>query len=385
MTAMTAQPEVSAINLQTAVAMSQSADADWTIKEIVQQPAIWEEALRNVEACASADWDWLAPLLARSDLRIILTGAGTSAYAGRMLAPVLTQTLGRRVEAIATTDIVSSPLQHLLPEVPTLIVSYARSGSSPESVAAFELAEQLINDCHQLILCCNPDSALVRACPAAKDAHCLLMPPAALDRSFAMTSSFSSMVLTTLCLFAPDLDQAEAAIRASRVLLEAPMSEIRQLVGTGLSKVAFLGSGGLSGLATEAALKTLELSAGRTDCYSESALGFRHGPKFVVDNRTLVVVMPGADPYTRLYDEDIFAELTSDAVARKVVRLDHLACLESAALSEAWLGLVYLVWCQMLAYTNSLALGLNPDNPCPSGEVNRVVQGVTIHPFGGAE
>ena len=32
----------------------------------------------------------------------------------------------------------------------------------------------------------------------------------------------------------------------------------------------------------------------------------------------------------------------------------------------------------------SLALGLTPDRPDPAGTVNRVVQGVTIHPWNGA-
>ncbi|EGU60644.1 tagatose-6-phosphate kinase AgaZ, partial [Vibrio nigripulchritudo ATCC 27043] len=50
-------------------------------------------------------------------------------------------------------------------------------------------------------------------------------------------------------------------------------------------------------------------------------------------------------------------------------------------LGEAWLCFPYILFCQMLAFEKSLHLGLGPDNPCPTGEVNRVVQGVTIHPF----
>lgn len=41
----------------------------------------------------------------------------------------------------------------------------------------------------------------------------------------------------------------------------------------------------------------------------------------------------------------------------------------------------YLVFGQILALKKSLNLGLTPDNPCPTGEVNRVVKGVTIHQF----
>lgn len=373
---------LTAVETATPITEAASPTSDWTIREIVQQPDVWQAALDDLEVRRAELEAWLQPLLADPGLRIVLTGAGTSAYAGKMLAPLLTRRLGRRVEAIATTDIVGSPLQHLLPDSPTLLISFARSGSSPESVAAFDLAERLVTRCHHLVLCCNPDSCLVESSRAAADAKCLIMPSASLDRGFAMTSSFTSMVLVTAALFAPDADQARTAIVAARSLLSAPSASITDLVGQGFVRVAFLGSGGLHGLAIEAALKMLELSAGRTGCYAESALGFRHGPKFVVDERTVVVLLTNSDPHTRRYDLDIYEELQRDGIAKHVVKLDDLDCLNGVDLSEEWLGLVYIVWCQLLAFRNSVAVGNTPDNPCPSGEVNRVVQGVTIHAFG---
>ena len=85
------------------------AGALWTAREIAQQPSSWR---RTQDCCASrpaGSRAFLAPLLARSDLRIILTGAGSSAFIGECLAPLLLQRLGRRVEAIATTDLLSGP------------------------------------------------------------------------------------------------------------------------------------------------------------------------------------------------------------------------------------------------------------------------------------
>jgi tagatose-6-phosphate ketose/aldose isomerase len=38
---------------------------------------------------------------------------------------------------------------------------------------------------------------------------------------------------------------------------------------------------------------------------------------------------------------------------------------------------------QLLGLSYSLQLGATPDNPFPSGTVNRVVQGVRIHEFDG--
>src|SRR5438128_4695066 len=77
----------------------------WTLREIRQQP----DTLRATQGLLARDQAaierFVAPLLARPELRIVLTGAGTSAFIGESLAPWLSRALGRSVEAIATTDI----------------------------------------------------------------------------------------------------------------------------------------------------------------------------------------------------------------------------------------------------------------------------------------
>ena len=116
-------------------------DGYWTAREIEQQPESWRRTSEQLAAKAKRVNAFLEPILERSDFRIILTGAGTSAFAGASIAPSLSRLLGRRIEAIATTDLVSGPEQHFHRDLPTLMVSFARSGNSPESVAAVRLAE----------------------------------------------------------------------------------------------------------------------------------------------------------------------------------------------------------------------------------------------------
>ena len=48
---------------------------------------------------------------------------------------------------------------------------------------------------------------------------------------------------------------------------------------------------------------------------------------------------------------------------------------------DALVALAYLVFAQYLALFTSLEYAKTPDNPFPSGEVSRVVQGVTIYPI----
>ena len=167
--------------------------ADWTAREIAQQPTLWPTIVRQV-ASDKALHAYLAPLLADRNVRVVCTGAGTSAYVGQCLVPALART-GRRADAIATTDIVSNPLSAFTCEAPTLVVHFARSGDSPESVAAFDLAEQLIERCHQLVITCNSQGKLLRHAQEKTPGHFIVLPDACNDRSFAMTSSFTGMLL----------------------------------------------------------------------------------------------------------------------------------------------------------------------------------------------
>ncbi|WP_410793184.1 SIS domain-containing protein [Kribbella sp. C-35] len=361
-----------------------------TQQEVLQQPAVWREVAAILAAKSTQVNEFLRPVLALPDLRIVLTGAGTSAFAGQILAPALSRNLRRRVEAIATTDIVSSPREIFAEDVPTLLVSFARSGDSPESVAATELADTCLRSVHQLVITCNADGHLARTHADDPSSLVLLMPPATNDRGFAMTSSFTSMLLTAWLVLSPDPDLALAdrlAATAEQILSRA--GELATYTTRRYDRIVYLGSGPLAGLARESALKLLELTAGKIVSYYDTPLGFRHGPKAVLEERTLAVVYLSNDPYTRQYDQDIARELRTAIDAGDVLVVDAQPSDQDTILqidgvadvSDAVLALPYVVIAQLLALRFSVALGRTPDNPFPDGEVNRVVQGVTIHPL----
>ncbi|MFV0375239.1 SIS domain-containing protein [Microbacterium sp.] len=358
-----------------------------TAQEITQQPRVWRDAGEMVRARRTA----IDAFLARhADARIVLTGSGTSAFIGRIAAPALTRATGRRVDAVAATDIVSAPCAAFAENVPTVLVSFARSGRSPESVAATELADQLLTDVHHVIITCDVTGDLYRRHSARADDLVLVTPDGTNDAGFAMTSSFSSMLLVALLVFAPRGDEAVAALAsAGEWALNDGGTLPAELAATGFARVVYLGSGPLTGLAQESALKLLELTAGRIVGMFDSPLGFRHGPKSILDDDTLVVVFVSADPYTRQYDLDLLGELVATAGAHRVVAVSAEPVAVDGAtvwtlpgvagLDDAALALPYAVFAQSLALGQSLRLGLTPDNPFPSGDVNRVVQGVTIH------
>ncbi|MBT1003915.1 SIS domain-containing protein [Paenarthrobacter sp. DKR-5] len=366
------------------------AGSEATAREIIQQPDVWREAADLVEAQRESIDSFLAPLLNRPDLRIILTGAGTSAFAGNVAAPSLAHQLHRRVDAVATTDIVSNPYECFAEDVPTLLVSFARSGNSPESTAATKLADEVLTDVHHLILTCDKKGDLFRDHQGRDNSLVLLMPERANDQGFAMTSSFTSMLLSCLLIFGGPNNEAINALAAAVARLLAQREPLEKLALNGYDRVVYLGSGPLAGLAQECALKLLELTAGKVVAYHDSSLGFRHGPKAVLTDKTLIIVLVSSDPYTRRYDLDILHELHAGIAADNTVAVStvplsgagHLWLLpELAGLDDAFLAPAYVVTAQLLALSASLQLGLTPDNPFPSGDVNRVVQGVQIHPL----
>jgi tagatose-6-phosphate ketose/aldose isomerase len=367
----------------------------WTAREIAQQPAM----LRETQALLMARRDeieaFLAPLLALPTLRVILTGAGTSAFIGDCLAPVLSARLGRRVEAIPTTDLVCAPQLYFEAETPTVLVSFGRSGNSPESVAAVELADRLVKTLHHLVITCNDQGALAAYARGARGLT-VQLPEATHDRSFAMTSSFSCMTYAALAIFsgigAMDA-RIDAIARATQQVITDYTAVLQTAAAEGYERVVYLGSHIFQGLAREAGLKLLELTNGALVTMFDSPLGFRHGPKTIVNSATLIVVFFSNNAYTRSYDIDLLDELRRDNDAARVIaitaqdgvglaRSDELGVLGLEAADDAELLFPYIVAPQIFAFFESLRLGLTPDKPNTSGTVNRVVQGVRIHELG---
>lgn len=370
----------------------------WTEEEIRQQPASWIRSLSNIEKIRSSIDSFLAPLLRKSDLRIVLTGAGTSAFIGDIIAPWLASHTGKNISAIPTTDLVTNPMDYLAPAHPLLLLSFARSGNSPESVAAVELANQFVPECYHLSITCNEAGSLYQNAADSDNAFALLMPAETHDRGFAMTSSITTMMASCLAVFVPEKINSQTfrnvADRCQAILTSLGDFSHGVFGNEPWKRIVYLGSGGLQGAARESALKVLELTAGKLAAFYDSPTGFRHGPKSLVDNETLVVVFVSSHPYTRQYDLDLLAELRRDQQALRVVAIaaetdaiieagPHILLPPSRTFIDMELAFCFLMYAQVFALTQSISIGNTPDTPSASGTVNRVVQGVVIHSWNG--
>ena len=366
-----------------------------TLAEISHQPEKWQIAYDNYLKDEKNINNFLNKLIEENNekVKVIFTGAGTSEFVGNTIVDYLKKNDNFEFESIATTNIVSSPKLYLRNR-PTLLVSFARSGNSPESLAAVELANKLVDNIYHLAITCADEGKLAVNLRDKDNAHVLIMPEGTNDKGFAMTSSFTSMVLSALLVFDTLSNEdkekrVKSIIKASSDILEDE-EKINDLVDFDFNRIIYLGSGPLYALTNEARLKILELTAGKVSAMFESSLGFRHGPKSYVDEKTFVVGFISNDPYTRKYDIDILNEVYHDKIANKTLAIsnkeidadfDQYLVNINSEVEDAYLALVYVVIAQLFSVIASVNVGNLTDTPSESGTVNRVVQGVIIHEF----
>jgi tagatose-6-phosphate ketose/aldose isomerase len=349
-----------------------------TWKEIAAQPQIWSQWGPPLAKRAAEIRDWIARLQIEE---IVFAGAGSSAFIGDILSFAAS---GRpRLRAIPTTDLVSCPFEGLRDDPRLLVAQFGRSGDSSESVGALDLLDSLFPRAQRLNITCNPRGALATERAVGPGAQqVIVLPSATHDSGFAMTSSFTTMLLSAMACLDPEVDVA-ARLEGLSQRAAALIKALVQRTPTRPDRAVFLGSGALKGVARECALKVLELTAGQTVTCWDSTLGFRHGPKSVINGKDLVVAMIHPNPLTARYDADVAAEIRSQFPVATVLTLGGAgADIVVGEVSDArWDAALYVLAAQVWATAWSGALGLNIDNPfVDKGNLSRVVSGVTLYP-----
>jgi len=373
-----------------------------TVREIAQQPECWEKAAqllagRKTEICAFLEQ---AGLRGNAQATLILTGAGSSEFVGNAIAPALRKNLKRQVLSLSTTDIVTHPERVFAPGTAPVVLSFARSGNSPESLATYRLVRQLSPKTKQIAITCNPDGALAKEAKADPNGLYIALPEETNDKSLVMTSSFSTMALAAAALGLVDHPENLSALSApvaaaGRRILSEYGDTIYKFAARPFNRACYLGSGALNGTMQECHLKLQEMTEGRVVCTFNSFVGLRHGPQVFVNSECLVVAALSTDPYVRGYELDMLRELkakkqgagTLAIVDRTIPDLKELAdeVIELAPLgpfiADEYRVMTDVMVGQILGTFKCMSLGLRPDNPSVSGTINRVVQGVNIYPF----
>ncbi|MAG72512.1 MAG: tagatose-6-phosphate ketose isomerase [Acidobacteria bacterium] len=362
-----------------------------TLGEVCRQPAAWRRLGRAVE-----------PRGARGHAPAggyVLTGSGSSHFLGAALAPALQSSLGVCVRSAACGELLLAPEAFIAAGQPSTIVSFGRSGDSPESIAVVDLVLGQYPDCRHLIVTCNPDGQLATGYTTDERVDTILLGREVDDQSLVMTSSFTSMWLAGrgLAAWADAAAFARAAgalADAGQMVLETRLQALAEAGRQPFDRAVYLGSGARFGAAREAELKMLEMCAGRVVTRAETFLGLRHGPMAcLAEGRTLVVAFLSSEPRRRAYEMDLLAELRRKDLGQRFV-----VCgpeLPSEAVSESDLGFEYglgtvlgdddwpavdVLVGQVLGFFRCLHERLRPDAPSADGVITRVVPSFPIHP-----
>ena len=369
-----------------------------TLREICQQPVTWLETGALLPERRSALESALDGVGA-----VVLTGSGSSLYAGECVAPCLQQGLRVPVTAVPGGLVLTHPASCLPPSGQYLVVSLARSGNSPESRGVVDWLVENQPQARHLFITCNRHGALSTSYGSRPGTLTIVLDEKTDDKSLVMTSSFTNLVLAARGLGA-ELPPAGihpnvlALARAAGGVLRERADDVAAVASGDFGSAVFLGSGCRLGSAREAALKMLEMNAGEVWTLPESYLGLRHGPMSAVRPDTLVVAFLSSDPVVRGYEIDLLRELRRKGLgARRLIvgsgvpgelaaSPENVAvdCGEAPALADEDLTVIDALVGQLLAFFRCVAAGFRPDSPSEQGVITRVVSDFEIHRRDGA-
>lgn len=330
----------------------------------------------------------------------LLLGAGSSEFVGRAVEQTLRQRLAREVITVSTPQMVTLKERFFIPKHAYIAVSFARSGNSPESLVAFKILQDA--GIPQLIITCNPSSALVKEASDCEECYILLLPEETNDQSLAMTSSYTSMTLAGLYLgFLNDQDhfstQIKSAVEATRTLIEEYGGLIHQFARKPFTRACYLGTNALAGTMHECRLKMQEMTNGAVACQFDSFLGVRHGPQVFINKDCVVFASLSSEENIRKYELDFLSELkekkqgagvvavccktddTLNRIADTIIEIQSESNNTTVQLEDSFRSLTDVVAAQILATLKSVVLGYKPDDPSPEGIISRTVKEFTIY------
>lgn len=338
-----------------------------TWRELQSQPDIWRHWGAVFDVASVRRW------IDQQDFdQVWFSGAGTSAYIGDIIAAAIPD-----LRSVPTTDIVARP-RHILAGRKPLVVSFGRSGNSAESVGTLDVLDALAPDAPRLHITCNKDGALATRA-ATGPVRVIVLPEVTHDAGFAMTSSFSTMLLTALALFDAPCDlSTRLASMADQMAALMPLFVAQPRP----KRVVFTGTGPLAYAARESALKVMELSAGQIPALWESTLGFRHGPKSFVTDDALVTLLTSPDDPARRYEADLTEELKTQFPLTRIETVGSGGDIDiEMPFGSAWAAPLCVAAAQVRGVLWSDALGLNVDDPFAGQDtLSRVVSDVTLYP-----
>ena len=370
----------------------------FTPQEIHNQVDLWASSVEKVFKYRQ-ELIRLFDFLSGKEKNILyLTGAGTSEFVGYCLLDLYRQIFPVPIQVVSTGKMVTHPREYFAHSNPILI-SFARSGDSPESVGANEIANQYADSIRHLVITCNQNGKLAQRARKDPNSVVICLDERTNDRGLAMTASFTNMVMAgQACsqIHAPEeYDHAlSRLVAAGNTVLSIAPEIAKKVAEKDFQRAVFLGSGSNYGTAIESHLKLQELTNGQVMCGYNTFLDLRHGPKAVINNQTLVVAYLSSDRYVRRYERELLKEIRHQELGKMTILIGEMLDEEihrygdevidigvdsQPVLPDSLTPPIYVIFGQLLGFFKSLQLGFKPDSPSTTGVIHRVVQGVNIY------
>ncbi|WP_440999923.1 SIS domain-containing protein [Fodinibius sp. SL11] len=372
-------------------------DADiHTGGEITGQPKLWIDIYKKLKSEKEEILNFFNSenINSPDEVNVILTGAGSSAFIGEITQYAFKKAGFKNAQAIPTTDLVTHFTDLVDTSHPLLLISFGRSGNSPESKATVALANKYCDQVSHLIISCNKNGELAKRADKS-NAFAFILPPSAEDQGLAMTGSFSGMVLAaSLISNISEIEKLEPIVskisNIGNYILKHHLDLLSKISNKDFNRIIFLGDGPLLGCARESHLKVQELSDGICLGKFDSFLGFRHGPKAIVNDKSLLIYLLSNDQRVAKYQFDLIEQISLQNLGLHSLAIGNIDDVDKHVdsyiqinqlneLPEIYLPIPYILIAQIIGFLKAKYLGLNPDNPSQNGAISRVVEGVKLY------
>jgi tagatose-6-phosphate ketose/aldose isomerase len=363
-----------------------------TLHEICQQPWTWLRSCERMIEFREALGSTLAGI--RS---LTFTGSGSSQYAAECVMSALRNDLKLPIGSVGGGDLLIHGGRVLPTERPGLVISLARSGDSPESRGAIELLVDTEPGLRHIVITCNEHGRLTKTWPDDAKVRVITLPRETNDQSLVMTGSFTNLALASRFIGMSEKTDVYSRLctgmsEIAKDVIGTNFDTLAKIAGMNFERVVFLGSGSRLAASREAALKMLEMTAGRVTTLCETYLAFRHGPMSYINEKTLVVAFLSANPILRAYELDLLQELdrknlglsklvVGEAIPQRVLRRQDFAieCPGLTQFDDEEAANIHVVVAQLLGFFRCREEGLRPDSPSEDGIISRVVESFTLH------
>jgi glucosamine--fructose-6-phosphate aminotransferase (isomerizing) len=334
-----------------------------TIQEILFQPQAWRKTIQTFSDRKAE----ITGFINRYESgKVILTGCGTSYYLSLTGSALYTKFTGRESRGVPASEIMFFPSTVISGGRNYLLVSISRSGKTAETLSAMRYIRESAKG-GTLLISCTENSEM------AKYSDLTIVCPEAAEETRYMTKSFTSMLLGFQLMTAftsgsrsYEQELVQLPEHGERLIREYQSSLELMAKKEDFKLYIYLGHGQFYGIAAESMLKIKEMACTPAEAFH--GMEFMHGPKYAVNNRTLItyllsdsISIQETELLKRIKDLGGHIMVICDKCNGELARLADDVFELKSGLSENSTPVLIMLLTQLYGYYRALAVGKEID------------------------